>query len=51
MDVHKITCLPQTKEEFVKENNDDFNGLGRFPGKCSIRLKENAKHYSFEFNK
>lgn len=42
MDVHKITCFPQTKEELVGNNRDIFGGLGKFPGKFSIKLKENA---------
>ena len=47
-DVSSVAWLSQTKEEFVQSNRDVFGGLGKFPGKFSINLKENSKpvlHY------
>lgn len=48
LDVSSIACLPQAKERFLAENEDVLNGLGKFPGKFKIHLKENAQpvlHY------
>lgn len=42
------TYIPHSRAEFVTQYHDIFEGLGKFPGKCSIVLKENsipALHY------
>lgn len=47
-DIKSIACLSQTGEEFLKNNRDVFEGLGKFPGKFTINMKENSKpvlHY------
>lgn len=36
------TEAPKNKTEFFEKYSDVFNGLGKFPGKCSIVLKENS---------
>lgn len=46
-----VTCS-KSKEVFVKENSDVFNGLGKIPEKITIHLKENSKpvvHYRKRF--
>lgn len=39
LDVAAVTCLPRTRDEFLKNNKDLFNGIGKFPGTFSIKLK------------
>lgn len=34
--------MPETKEEFVIQNSDIFEGLGKMPGKCHIVLKPDS---------
>lgn len=38
-----VRSLPVSKSEFVERNRDIFEGLGRIPGKCSIKLKEDSE--------
>lgn len=48
LDVSTLVASVQSKESFVELNKDIFTGLGKFPGKFSIHLKENSKpvlHY------
>lgn len=48
LDVDSVACLPQTKERFVELNRDVFQGLGKFPCKQSIVLRDDAEptlHY------
>ncbi|XP_024891008.1 uncharacterized protein K02A2.6-like [Temnothorax curvispinosus] len=40
--VNALYNLPSDVETFVQENKDIFEGLGRFPGTCSIILKDGA---------
>lgn len=51
LDVNSIK-LPELEDEFVIKNNDIFNGIGKFPEKVTIQLKEGAKpvlHYKKRF--
>lgn len=48
LDVNTLVSSVQSGDSFVKRNNDIFTGLGKFPGRFSIHLKENSKpvlHY------
>lgn len=40
--VEDHSALPRESQAFVECFRDIFEGLGRFPGKCSIALKENS---------
>lgn len=40
--VRSFAELPESKTEFVQQNETVFEGLGKFPGTCSIVLKENS---------
>ena len=40
--VKTVNEIPTNKTDFIKKHQDTFEGLGRFPGKCSIVLKENS---------
>lgn len=42
LDVNLLSKLPSSKDEFVKQFHDIFNGLGKFPGPCSIQLHDDA---------
>lgn len=44
IDVHTIhSGLTTTKESFIRNNADIFDGLGEFPGMVTITLKDDAK--------
>lgn len=38
-----VQSLPVSKSTFVERNRDMFEGLGRIPGKCAIKLKEDSE--------
>lgn len=38
-----VQSLPVSKSEFVERNRKIFDGLGRIPGKCSIKLREDSE--------
>lgn len=40
--VATVQSFPSETEEFVEQNRDLFDGLGKIPGQCSITLKENS---------
>lgn len=47
-DVSSVASLSQTREDFLENNCDVFEGLGKFPGTFSINMRENSKpvlHY------
>lgn len=51
VDVGSIT-LTDSVEQFINKYSDIFNGLGKYPGKITIHLKEDAKpvvHYKKRF--
>jgi len=35
--------LPTSRDEFVQQNNDLFNGLGKFPGEVTLRIEPTIK--------
>lgn len=37
-----VHTLPSDRSTFVDANRELFDGLGKIPGKCSIRLRENS---------
>lgn len=46
--VDSIACSSEQKEKFLNGNMDLFHGIGKFPGKFSIYLRDNSKpilHY------
>lgn len=42
-EINSIVALPKVREDFLESNHDIFNGLGKFPGKFNIQLREDAK--------
>lgn len=50
--VSSIQTLPLASNDFVKQFSDIFDGLGKLPGKCVIRLSESSSpvlHYRKRF--
>lgn len=48
LDIGSVACSLENKEEFIKTNQDLFDGLGEMQGNVHIQLKENSKpvlHY------
>lgn len=42
--VQSLPRMPMEKEEFIKKFENVFRGIGKFPGTCSIKLKDDAVH-------
>lgn len=40
--IDSVSEFPSTRESFVDQNIDVFDGLGKFPGLCTIVLKEGS---------